>query len=125
MWERLFDAFVDQSIRFGTLEITMPEGDTRRYGDGTGKTVAIAISDRDTIRRIAISPELGVGEAYMDGRLTIDGDDLHGLLSLATRNVAAAAAQRRHRPVQAFRRLRGKKQSQQKEARTDKYKKKL
>ncbi|MDJ1006804.1 MAG: cyclopropane-fatty-acyl-phospholipid synthase family protein [Paracoccaceae bacterium] len=106
MWERLFETAVNQSVRTGSLTIAMPGGQVRRYGDGTGPEIAIAIDDSDTLKRIVLNPELGVGEAYMDGRLTIEGDDLYGFLTLGIRNVAAGNTPGFQKPMKALRRIR-------------------
>src|SRR3990167_4618360 len=39
--------------------------------------------------RLALRPRLALGEAYMDGRLTVEGGDLYDLLDLLGRNMAA------------------------------------
>jgi cyclopropane-fatty-acyl-phospholipid synthase len=36
-----------------------------------------------------VNPDMAVGEAYMDGTLTIDGDDIAGLQDLSVRNITA------------------------------------
>jgi len=89
MWQRVFDGFVTHLFRDGDFQLTYPDGTTRRYGDGSGQRVAVTLHDENLPRKIILSPELAVGEAYMDGRLTIADDDLYGFLSLAIRNVAA------------------------------------
>ena len=45
------------------------------------------IADTSTLRHIILNPELAVGEAYMDGRLTVQGDDLRGFLSVVMANL--------------------------------------
>ena len=86
MWTRLLDQLLRQTIRTGTLVVHPPTGEVRTYGDGTGKPVTVRISDRSLVRRILLNPDLGVGEGYMEGSLTIAGDDLHTFLKLAVRN---------------------------------------
>src|SRR6056297_2972111 len=63
MLERLFETAVNQSVRKGSLTVTLPDGRTRRYGDGTKPEVAVRITDTDTLRRIVMRPELALGEA--------------------------------------------------------------
>jgi len=88
MWERLFDRMVDNIIRSGTLQLTMPDGRTRTLGDGTGDPIAIRLTDPTLPRRILHNPDLAVGEGYLEGTLLVEGDDLRGFLALATRNMA-------------------------------------
>ena len=85
MWERLLDQMLQSLIREGRLRLTWPDGSARVYGTG-GEEIAIELRDAGLPRRIVLNPELGVGEAYMDGTLTIEGDDLHGFLGLILRN---------------------------------------
>lgn len=90
MWGRLLSAYLARLIQVGSLEVTFPDGTRRDHGPGgQGPRVALAITDTGTLRRLALNPHLELGEAYTDARLTIEGDDLHGLLELALRNIAA------------------------------------
>lgn len=89
MWKKAFDGFLTHLFRDGDLHLTFPDGTTRRYGDGSGASVSVTLHDPALPRRIILSPDMAVGEAYMDGRLTIENDDLYGFLTLAIRNVAA------------------------------------
>ena len=73
-------------IRIGSLTVRMPGGKELALGDGDGPPVAVAITDAPTLARIAAKPSLGLGEAYMDGRLVFEQGDLHDLLELAGRN---------------------------------------
>ncbi|GAB4293644.1 MAG: cyclopropane-fatty-acyl-phospholipid synthase family protein [Roseovarius sp.] len=88
MWQRAFDGFLTHLVREGDLHLTFPDGTTRRYGDGSDPKVAVTLHDETLPRKIILSPDLAVGEAYMDGRMTIADDDLYGFLTLAIRNVA-------------------------------------
>jgi cyclopropane-fatty-acyl-phospholipid synthase len=72
-------------IEDGTLAIRLPDGSTRRYGDGA--EVAMQIDDWRLLDRIARSPKLALGESYQAGEWR--SDDLVGLLELLLRNAAA------------------------------------
>ena len=87
MWERLFDRMVRTIIRFGTLHVTLPDGHRVTAGDGTGEPVGIRLTDPALPRRIIATPDLAVGEGYMDGTVIIEGDDLRGFHALAMRNL--------------------------------------
>ena len=90
MWTRILDRLLTHMMRLGVLRVTYPDGTTRDYGSGLdGPGVAITLLDPGLPRKIVLSPEMAVGEAYMDGRLTIEKDDLYGFLSLSIRNIAA------------------------------------
>jgi len=57
-------------------------------GDGTAPMVAVAIADHVTLGRIIRRPSLGVGEAYVDGKLVLLRGTIHDLVELASRNSA-------------------------------------
>ncbi|MFV2053475.1 class I SAM-dependent methyltransferase [Aliiroseovarius sp. YM-037] len=87
MWEKIFLRMVGHLIRHGTLSVTMPDGSTHHFGDGAGDKVAVTITEPEVLRRFLLSPELAIGEAYTDGHLTIEDDDLYGLIALGTKNL--------------------------------------
>lgn len=76
----------------GRLIITLSDGSTTEYGDGTGKPIHLRSSDPSFARLVLKNPDLGVGEAYMDGRMTLDDDDLEGFLALAVQNIGRTRA---------------------------------
>src|SRR6056297_3455420 len=105
MWTSALDAMLRHLFRQGELKITYPDGQTRRYGDGKGESVALRLHDPTLPRKIILSPDMAVGEAYMDGRLTIEGDDLYGFMGLAIRNIAANGQPWFRRPLEMGRHL--------------------
>lgn len=88
MWSRLLDRTLRVLIRRGTLVLTTPDGRTRQHGTGNPR-VAVTLHDPSLVRRLVLDPELALGEGYMDATLSIEGDDLHGLLALALDNLSA------------------------------------
>ncbi|TMM55412.1 SAM-dependent methyltransferase [Sulfitobacter sabulilitoris] len=87
MWERLFDRFARGLFQTGQLDVTFPGGHTRRYGPGSGGPhVAVTIHDDATLRALCLNPDLGLGEGYMNGTVTMAPDALEPLLKLAVRN---------------------------------------
>ena len=50
------------------------------------------LHDRWTGMRLALRPRLALGEAYMDGKLTVEDGDIYDLLDLLGRNMAALEA---------------------------------
>jgi cyclopropane-fatty-acyl-phospholipid synthase len=89
MWEKLLIRFLASHIRFGDLTVAMPGGEALRFGNHNAPHVSVALKGPGVVRRLALNPELAVGEAYMDQDLTIDGDDLDGFLRLAMMNRGA------------------------------------
>ncbi|WP_370241088.1 class I SAM-dependent methyltransferase [Pararhodobacter marinus] len=93
MWTRMLDTYLKSLVRIGALTLRLPDGLSYRYGPGGegAPDVTVTIKDEATLRSLALNPHLTLGEAYMDQTLVIDGDDLHGLLELAMRNISAGA----------------------------------
>jgi len=93
MSHRLLDAMLRRTILSGSLAVVMPDGRERHYGDGTGHPVMLRIHDPKLPGRILVSPDMALGEGYMDEGYTIDGDDLAGFLALAQQNASHPAAE--------------------------------
>ncbi|MBC7157898.1 MAG: class I SAM-dependent methyltransferase [Rhodobacteraceae bacterium] len=88
MWENLLDRMLRFTIREGSLIINMPEGPPRRYGDGRAPEITVHLTDPTLPRKLLLSPDLALGEGYMEGGFTIENDDLKGLLGLLLHNIA-------------------------------------
>ena len=86
MWERLLDRMLRRLIVVGTLDVTWPDGQRKRYGSGAAPMAEVAVSDSETIRRLCQSPIIALGEAYTDGRLQVPEDQLFDFLTLLARN---------------------------------------
>ncbi len=84
----LLDTFLSSAIKRGTLTLTDHKGATRRFGSAAEgfPDVSIRLTDGRLVRDLALHPDLAAGEAYMDGRLVVDGDDILGLIELIGRN---------------------------------------
>lgn len=77
----------------GQLTIIDGAGRSHRLvGTKPGPTVTLRVHDWWTGIRLAFRPRLALGEAYMDGRLTVEEGDLYDLLDLLGRNIAAVEA---------------------------------
>jgi cyclopropane-fatty-acyl-phospholipid synthase len=77
-------------LREGQLTIIDAAGRTHRLeGDRPGPALTIRIHTWWTGLRLLLRPRLAVGEAYMNGTLTVENGDLYGLLDLLGRNMAA------------------------------------
>ncbi|MGR3360046.1 MAG: hypothetical protein ACU0DE_03070 [Paracoccus sp. (in: a-proteobacteria)] len=62
IWARLLTGFLDRAITQGTLTLFLPDGSRHRSGGGMPK-VAARITTRKALRRIALDPDLALGEA--------------------------------------------------------------
>jgi cyclopropane-fatty-acyl-phospholipid synthase len=106
MWDRMLDRMLRDFVRTGALGVVYPDGRQRTYGQADAPRVSLRLHDPGLVRRLVLRTELTLGEAYMDGTLTLDGDDLEGLLSLATRNAALSDGLWWRRLTRAVRRVR-------------------
>jgi cyclopropane-fatty-acyl-phospholipid synthase len=85
MW--LLDRLLRRAITRGALMVHYAGGDVRRYGDPQAEPLVARLSDAVTARRIGLNPALGAGEAWVDGRLTLDGGDILAFLDLVSGNL--------------------------------------
>ena len=85
----LLARFLAATIRTGTLVVTDANGKRWRFGDGRAPAAAIRLRDRRLHRRLLLNPRLALGEAFVDGTLTIEDGTLHDLLDVGAINLAA------------------------------------
>ena len=77
----------------GQLTLIDAAGTSHRLeGARSGPDVTIRLHDQWTGTRLALRPRLALGEAYMDGKLTIEDGDIYDLLDLVGRNMPALEA---------------------------------
>jgi len=96
------ETFLGGMIRTGVLTVTLPGGRRLDLGDGTGPAIAVRVNDRLTLARIAAQPYLGLGEAYMDGRLVIEQGTIRDLLALGAKNAMEAPRGARPGPLKRW-----------------------
>jgi cyclopropane-fatty-acyl-phospholipid synthase len=104
MWTRLFKMMLRSVICTGTLDLQFPDGSAMRVGDGTGTPVRVTIHDPGLPGRIVRSPDLALGDGYMDLAYTIADDDLPGFLALLLSNAAQGRADRWRYPLERVQR---------------------
>lgn len=104
MWTHLFSRFLDRLISRGALCVVDADGTSRRYGAADAAPITLRFHRRGLARKLLLNPDLYLGEAYVDGALTIDGDDLYGFLELVLANLAAQPETRYRRWRAAWRR---------------------
>lgn len=83
----LLARFLDGIIDEGDLGLIDAGGNTHRFGNGAPPCVTIRLHDRATERRLLLNPRIAAGEAYMDGRLTIEEGSLYDLIDIIGRNI--------------------------------------
>ncbi len=80
--DRLLRYFLNQFIRRGAMTFTTASGAKFTCGDGTGEPVAARFLTTDAERRILINPELGLGEAYMEGSFVVENGSIADALAI-------------------------------------------
>jgi cyclopropane-fatty-acyl-phospholipid synthase len=84
----LLGKILTKIIGRGRLTVIDWRGGISHFGVAGQEPIAtVRFHDRWLPLRIAINPSLATGEAYMNGRLTIERGDLHAFLSAVTANV--------------------------------------
>ena len=78
----LIERLAGQLVRKGRLTLIMPDGSHRVFGPGGGPSVTVRLTSRRAAFEIARNPRLGLGEAYMNGRIIIEEGDILGLMEV-------------------------------------------
>ena len=87
MW--LLDKMLKKLVKKGEVTVVDYDGKEYRYGapDPKFKPLRLRLTDKGAAWHIAKDPRVGAGEAYMDGRLVVEGDsDIRDLILLARYN---------------------------------------
>ena len=79
----LFRKMMRSIFRTGQFTVIEPNGKTIDYGDGSGDRVVERIADHKTILKLLVHSDLYLGEAYVDGTLTMEQGTIYDLLALA------------------------------------------
>ena len=82
----LFQCLLRSVVHKGSLKLVTAKGKTYVYGDGTPPHIAIKLHRKSLEWSLGLNPDLKIGEAYMDGTLTIEQGDLYGFLTLLLKN---------------------------------------
>lgn len=84
----LLARLLDGRIHQGRLTIIDRRGQTHGFGTPAPgwPDITLRLNAANAERRILLNPRLGLGEAYMDGSVSVDGDDIMGLVELVRRN---------------------------------------
>jgi len=78
-------------VQIGTLHVVDADGKTHEFSGSEGPRCTIRLHDRSLHSKLFFRPELYVGEAYMDGTLTIEEGSLYDFLELCGVNMTAFA----------------------------------
>jgi cyclopropane-fatty-acyl-phospholipid synthase len=84
-------AVLDRSIKSGNLTITGADGESRTFGDGSGPEIRASFRSRRAEWSIVRDPDIGFGEAIMNGELVVEQGSLYDFLEVILRSVTAAS----------------------------------
>ena len=91
LFARLFGRF----IRKGELTLYDARGGVHRFGDpAKGPQITLRLHDPALHRNLLLNPRLRLGEAYMDGLISVEGGGVYDLLDLLARNLGRHTASR-------------------------------
>ncbi len=85
-WNDVLETVLRRGVRAGKLELTLADGSVQRFGPGEGPRVRVTLHDPDLPRKFLLRPDLTMGEAYVDGRLSVHDNDIRSLITFALRN---------------------------------------
>ncbi len=78
----LIGKLVDKLLSKGSITLIRPGKAPQTFGPGDGRHLTVRFADKKVAFDILKNPRLGVGEAYMDGRLVIENGTILDLLEL-------------------------------------------
>lgn len=106
----LADQVLRRLVRYGRLRVTYWNGETKRYEGLRGRNepvLRVTITSPEVVRKMLLNASLAVGEAYVNGQLQIDEDQLPQFFKLVALNQPDTPLR------QPFRRHRNRKEAQQ------------
>jgi len=80
----LIGKLLDRLLKAGSITLVMPDGSRSTHGPGGGRHLTLRFADKRVAFDILRNPRLGLGEAYMDGRVTVEDGTILDLLLLVT-----------------------------------------
>ena len=82
------EAFIREPIKTGRLNVIAPDGQLHVLkGAAEGPEASIRITDKRLLRRMLVMPDLYLGEAYMEGVLTVEEGSLYDVLDFFACNL--------------------------------------
>ena len=103
----LFAPLLRRLVKFGTLTVIDPRGGSHSIEGAGGPSVAIRLHDSSVSRGLIRNPALAIGEAYMDGLLTVEQGTLFDFLTILVVNRREAHLGRSSGPAAFGRKLLG------------------
>jgi cyclopropane-fatty-acyl-phospholipid synthase len=83
----ILDRVIKTLIHKGDLTVTDWNGKTKRYGDGTLPKSHVKFQSRAAALKVALDPDLHLGEVITDGELTVEQGSIRDFIMLLMQNV--------------------------------------
>ena len=83
----MLERFLNRAIQVGRLQVIDGRGRASSYGDGSGPEVVVRLKPGAALK-LALNPDLKLGECYMDGDLVLERGEIYDLMDLIGRNMA-------------------------------------
>jgi cyclopropane-fatty-acyl-phospholipid synthase len=85
----MFRWYLSRTIRRGTLVLVEPTGRITVFGEKKdGPALTLRVHDKAAMRSISIDPDLAVGEAFMDGTLTVENGSIRDVIGVIFDNMS-------------------------------------
>lgn len=84
---RILRSLFVRSIRIGKLRVIDALGGIHDFGDGSSTRVCIKFQKSSAYWKLLLNPDLYLGEAYMNGEITIEEGSLLDFLELVLKNI--------------------------------------
>ena len=86
MWSAILISSLKTFIVQGNITIKFPDGNIKQIGQCGKASVVISLLEQNLPKKLILNPDLALGEAYTNGTLVIENDDLFGLLKILANN---------------------------------------
>jgi|TARA_A100001011_G_C14251839_1_gene818254 cyclopropane-fatty-acyl-phospholipid synthase len=86
MWSAILITSLETFIVQGNITVKFVDGNIKQIGQRGRASVVISLLEKDLPKKLILNPELALGEAYTNGTLVIENDDLFGLLKILALN---------------------------------------
>ncbi len=95
----VLERILSSLVKTGDLTVSDWRGRVRHFGDGTAPKSHIKFESAAAVRRMAIDPDLYIGESYMDGSLKIVEGTIANFIDLAMKNAGTTNYHPVHRAL--------------------------
>ncbi len=85
-FEKRVAGIMKRAVLKGSLTVQYPSGVEATYGNGEDPKATVSLKDTAAARSIYCDPALKFAEMYMDGRMTIEPEELDAFISIAKIN---------------------------------------